>query len=122
MTELASETCLPTIDIDICFSLFSHSMTDLSWPLFVQRLRSLSQDERRAAAAHQAAKETGGVAPTRPVLLELRHHHHHLVASQQRGRGRLQRLRPLLQAAQREPAARHAKGGHPDQKTQTQTE
>ena len=40
-----------------------------------------------------------GLAPRGSVLRQLPHHHHHPLAPKQRGRARLQRLRPLLQAA-----------------------
>lgn len=61
------------------------------WPLSLQRMRTLSQDERHEQAAHQAL-ETPDVGisdcdeATRAVLHKLRHPHHHIVEAQQRGR------------------------------------
>lgn len=61
----------------------------------------------------------GDAAPG-TVLHQLRHAHHHALAAQQRGRARVQRLRPVLQAARREPAHQHAQGRHPDPEAQAQ--
>lgn len=48
------------------------------------------------------------------MLYQLRHTDYHPLATEQRGRTRLQRVRPLLQAARREPATGHAQGRHSD--------
>lgn len=56
----------------------------------------------------------------RPLLHELRHPHHHPLEAQQRGRTRLQRLRPLLQAARREQTPGDAQGRDSDAKTETE--
>lgn len=54
------------------------------------------------------------------MLHQLRHPHHHPLEAQQRGRARLQRLRPLLQAARREQAPGDAEGRHPDAETEAE--
>ncbi|XP_052494101.1 endothelial transcription factor GATA-2 isoform X1 [Budorcas taxicolor] len=80
----------------------------------VQRLRPLPQDERAEPATHQAQAEAVSRQESRHLLCELSDHHHHLMAPErQRGPG-VQRLRPLLQAAQCEQAADHEEGRHSD--------
>lgn len=54
------------------------------------------------------------------MLHELRHPHHDPLEAQQRGRARVQRLRPLLQAARREQTAGHAEGRDPDAETEAE--
>lgn len=55
-----------------------------------------------------------------PVLHELRHPHHHPVATEQRRRAGVQRVRPLLQAARRQPALGDAQGRHTDAQAQAE--
>nr|XP_032828364.1 GATA-binding factor 3-like isoform X3 [Petromyzon marinus] len=58
--------------------------------------------------------------PLPPVhhLRQLPDHDHDAVEAQRQRRAGVQRLRPLLQAAQREPANRHEEGGHPNAQPQ----
>lgn len=53
-----------------------------------------------------------GVAKGGPDLQQLRHRGNLPVASQRHGRAGLQRMRSLLQAAQRPPTPHHEEGQH----------
>lgn len=53
-----------------------------------------------------------GVAKGGPDLQQLRHRGHLPVASQRHGRAGLQRVRSVLQAAQRPPTPHHEEGQH----------
>ena len=55
-----------------------------------------------------------------PRVCQLSHGHHDSVASQQRWRAGVQRVRPLLQAAQRQSAHHHEERGHSDAQAQAQ--
>ncbi|XP_061770184.1 transcription factor GATA-3 isoform X6 [Nerophis ophidion] len=48
------------------------------------------------------------------VVRQLPDDHHHAVEAERQRRPRVQRLRPLLQAAQYQPTSDHEEGGHPD--------
>ncbi|XP_037668263.1 transcription factor GATA-5 isoform X4 [Choloepus didactylus] len=83
-------------------------------PLPVQRLRPLPQDERRQPAARAAAEAPVLVPPGRTLLYQLPHNQHHAVAAERGGRARVQRLRPLHEAARGAAASGHEEGEHSD--------
>lgn len=60
--------------------------------------------------SHACCHVAVGVASRGPVLLQLHHYHDVPVATQYSRRARLQRLRPILQAARRQQAAGHEEG------------
>ena len=60
------------------------------------------------------------LSASRASVRELPHDHHHPLATQQRGRAGVQRVRPLLQAARRSTADEHAQGRNPNAEEKTE--
>ncbi|XP_053768874.1 endothelial transcription factor GATA-2 isoform X3 [Desmodus rotundus] len=84
--------------------LWGHSHSSLAarwhWPLPVQCLRALPQDERAEPATYQAQTETVSCQEGRHLLCKLSDDDHHLMAQKRQWGPCLQCLWPLLQAAQ----------------------
>ena len=60
------------------------------------------------------------LATSRPLLYKLRDPKHDPVATEQRGRAGVQRLRPLLQAARGQPASGDAERRHSDEEEEAE--
>uniref|UniRef100_A0A1I8I6K8 Uncharacterized protein n=1 Tax=Macrostomum lignano TaxID=282301 RepID=A0A1I8I6K8_9PLAT len=98
-----------------------HAVVAPRWrrSLPVQRVRPLPEDERQRQTAGEAQEEADNHPPGWHHLLELQHNIHHSLAQEWQRRTRVQRMRSLLQAAQREPAGLNEERRHPDSKPTT---